>query len=217
MGTHDWLLGASPMQTASSANWTCRACLSIVECTATQGMPISWAVRMIRTAISPLFATNIFSNSQVTDKAPLCILPLLLLLAATEEALPTACFKERHPAPLWKLLQLLCTLFGAATSGQDDALTEELHWRRLPSIDAATNRVPCQHTHTQKRNPHQLSLSLYLSTTAKIINQLQRWKRSQNTSFTIPAMHSANRMHPSPHCKMQRTPKPLRAPIPNPD
>jgi hypothetical protein len=87
-------------------------------------------------------------------------LPLLLLLAATEEALPTACFKERHPAPLWKLLQLLCTLFGAATSGQDVALTEELHWRRLPSIDAATNRVPCQHTHTQKRNPHQLSLSL---------------------------------------------------------
>lgn len=155
MGTHDWLLGASPMQTASSANWTCRACLSIVECTATQGMPISWAVRMIRTAISPLFATNIFSNSQVTDKAPLCILPLLLLLAATEEALPTACFKERHPAPLWKLLQLLCTLFGAATSGQDDALTEELHLRRLPLIDAATNRLPC-HTHTKENHQHSL-------------------------------------------------------------
>ena len=60
MKTHDWLLGASPMQTASSASWTCNACRSIVEWTATHGIPISWAVLITRTAISPRLATRIF-------------------------------------------------------------------------------------------------------------------------------------------------------------
>lgn len=76
--THDWLLGASPMQTDSSANFTWRASLSIVEYTATQGMPNSWAVLITRTAISPLFATKILSAWHVALRAPQCLLCLWL-------------------------------------------------------------------------------------------------------------------------------------------
>lgn len=124
------------MQTASSANCTCRACLSMVECTATQGIPISCAVRMTRTAISPLFATSIFSNSQVADRAPLRALDFPLL--DTMAQFPPACFRERDPEPVWKLLLLLRTLLATpARSGDGDAL-EVLHWRCAPSTDATT-------------------------------------------------------------------------------
>jgi hypothetical protein len=50
------------MQTASSAKRTCKLSLSAVEKTATVFIPISLQVRMIRKAISPLFAINIFLN-----------------------------------------------------------------------------------------------------------------------------------------------------------
>ena len=68
--TYDWLLGASPMHTASSASLTWRASLSMVEYTATHGIPNSWAVRITRTAISPLFAIRILSPLQVAWRAP---------------------------------------------------------------------------------------------------------------------------------------------------
>ena len=68
--TYDWLLGASPMQTASSANLTWSESLSMVEYTATQGIPNSRAVRITRTAISPLFAIRILSPLQVAWRAP---------------------------------------------------------------------------------------------------------------------------------------------------
>ena len=66
------------MQTDSSAIFTWSVSLSTVEYTATQGIPISCAVRITRTAISPLFATKIFSALQVTAKAPQCFLDLCL-------------------------------------------------------------------------------------------------------------------------------------------
>src|SRR5690606_32553469 len=50
------------MQTDSSAMRTCMASASAVECTATERMPISRQARITRSAISPRFATRIFSN-----------------------------------------------------------------------------------------------------------------------------------------------------------
>src|SRR5829696_5987867 len=48
------------MQTVSSANRTCIASESAVECTATVLMPISWKARWIRSAISPRLAIRSF-------------------------------------------------------------------------------------------------------------------------------------------------------------
>ena len=50
------------MQAASSASLTCIPFRSATECTATVLMPMSRQARMIRTAISPRFAINIFLN-----------------------------------------------------------------------------------------------------------------------------------------------------------
>src|SRR5690606_31659373 len=47
------------MQIASSASRTCMASASAVECTATVLMPISWAARWMRSAISPRLAIRI--------------------------------------------------------------------------------------------------------------------------------------------------------------
>src|SRR6201985_2479243 len=55
-------LGGGPIQTASSAKRTCRLSRSAVEYTATVLMPISLQVRIIRRAISPRLAINIFLN-----------------------------------------------------------------------------------------------------------------------------------------------------------
>src|SRR6187401_2181835 len=55
------LLGL-PIQTASSANFTCKLSLSAGEYTATVLTPISLQVRIIRNAISPRLAINIFLN-----------------------------------------------------------------------------------------------------------------------------------------------------------
>src|SRR5690606_23571136 len=57
---YDWLEGAGPRQTASSANLTCGASRSASEKTATERMPIFLMVRKILNAISPRLATNIF-------------------------------------------------------------------------------------------------------------------------------------------------------------
>ncbi|BAO54797.1 hypothetical protein NMS_0788 [Nonlabens marinus S1-08] len=59
---YDRLLGGGPIQTASSANFTCRLSASAVEYTATVLIPISLQVRITRRAISPRFAINIFLN-----------------------------------------------------------------------------------------------------------------------------------------------------------
>src|SRR6202030_2698928 len=50
------------MQTLSSANRTCMASSSAVECTATVGMPSSLQARSTRSAISPRWAIRILSN-----------------------------------------------------------------------------------------------------------------------------------------------------------
>src|ERR687897_3059836 len=50
------------MHTLASARRTCMASASIVECTATLSMPISRQARMMRSAISPRFATRTLSN-----------------------------------------------------------------------------------------------------------------------------------------------------------
>src|SRR5688572_30678796 len=50
------------MQTASSANFTCSASLSAVECTATVCRPISRQARITRSAISPRLAIRTFLN-----------------------------------------------------------------------------------------------------------------------------------------------------------
>jgi len=92
MSYYDWLLGASPMHTASSASLTWRASWSIVEYTATHGIPISCAVLITRTAISPLFAIRIFSSRQVAFRAP----PHFLDLRAVQA---TLCFGKLN---FWK-------------------------------------------------------------------------------------------------------------------
>ena len=51
------------MQILSSASFTCIASVSTLECIATVLMLSSLHARIIRTAISPLFATNIFLNN----------------------------------------------------------------------------------------------------------------------------------------------------------
>ena len=51
-----------PMHTLSSARYTCSACLSAVEYTATVLMFMARHARMMRTAISPRLAMRIFSN-----------------------------------------------------------------------------------------------------------------------------------------------------------
>ena len=56
------------MQTLSSAKLTWSASLSASENTATVAMPISLQARMIRTAISPRFAINIFENNAMPPK-----------------------------------------------------------------------------------------------------------------------------------------------------
>src|ERR1051325_4089525 len=48
------------MHTAWSANLTCSASASAVECTANDSSPISRHARITRTAISPRFAINTF-------------------------------------------------------------------------------------------------------------------------------------------------------------
>src|SRR3954467_11275560 len=50
------------MHTAWSANLTCSASASAVECTATDSRPISRHARITRSAISPRFAINTFLN-----------------------------------------------------------------------------------------------------------------------------------------------------------
>src|SRR3954463_4434772 len=50
------------MHTAWSANLTCSASASAVECTATEARPISRHARITRSAISPRFAINTFLN-----------------------------------------------------------------------------------------------------------------------------------------------------------
>src|SRR5215475_4307724 len=50
------------MQTLSSANRTCMASASAVECTATVGMPSSLQARSTRSAISPRLAISSLSN-----------------------------------------------------------------------------------------------------------------------------------------------------------
>src|SRR5690606_13050788 len=62
---YDSLLGGGPIQTASSAKRTCRLSRSAVEYTATLLIPISRHVRIIRNAISPRLAINIFLNMNV--------------------------------------------------------------------------------------------------------------------------------------------------------
>src|SRR5690554_6678961 len=59
---YDSELGAGPIQTASSANRTCRLSASALEYTATVLIPISLQVRIIRNAISPRLAIRIFLN-----------------------------------------------------------------------------------------------------------------------------------------------------------
>ena len=59
---YDKALGGGPMQTASSANFTCKLSASAVEYTATVLIPISRQVRITRNAISPRLAINIFLN-----------------------------------------------------------------------------------------------------------------------------------------------------------
>src|SRR5208283_4499668 len=49
-------------QTSWSDNWVCRHCSSASEWTETVGMPSSLAALITLTAISPLFAINIFLN-----------------------------------------------------------------------------------------------------------------------------------------------------------
>src|SRR5690242_18835404 len=53
------------MHTDSSASWTCRLARSASDWTATVLMPISRHARMMRTAISPRLAINIFLNISV--------------------------------------------------------------------------------------------------------------------------------------------------------
>src|SRR5580704_8154685 len=55
------------MQTFSSANRTCSASASAVECTATERMPISRHARITRSAISPRFAMSTFLNTRNQD------------------------------------------------------------------------------------------------------------------------------------------------------
>src|SRR6516225_2320982 len=62
MCRYDCFAGAGPMHTLSSANLTCSAFESAVECTATDWMPSSRQARMTRSAISPRFAIKIFLN-----------------------------------------------------------------------------------------------------------------------------------------------------------
>src|SRR5690554_2495371 len=59
---YGWAIVAGPIQTASSAKRTCKLSASAVEYTATVLMPISRHVLMMRNAISPLLAINIFLN-----------------------------------------------------------------------------------------------------------------------------------------------------------
>src|SRR6185295_16651407 len=57
-------LGGGPMQTSSSANLTCSASTSAVECTATVLIPSSLQARMTRRAISPRLAIRILRNME---------------------------------------------------------------------------------------------------------------------------------------------------------
>src|SRR5438477_636039 len=63
MCRYDCLAGAGPMHTLSSANLTCSAFESAVECTATDAMPSSRHARITRSAISPRLAIRIFLNT----------------------------------------------------------------------------------------------------------------------------------------------------------
>src|SRR5690554_8230858 len=58
------------MWKASSAMATCRASASASEYTATQRMPMRWAVWIIRQAISPRFAMRILLNMLVALRNP---------------------------------------------------------------------------------------------------------------------------------------------------
>src|SRR5258706_1778558 len=62
MCRYDCLAGGGPMHTLSSANLTCSALVSAVECTATEAMPSSRQARITRNAISPRFAIKILRN-----------------------------------------------------------------------------------------------------------------------------------------------------------
>src|ERR1700733_3772194 len=55
------------MQTLSSANRTCIASSSAVECTATVAIPSSLQARSTRSAISPRLAIRILSNTLLLD------------------------------------------------------------------------------------------------------------------------------------------------------
>src|SRR4026209_2737987 len=59
---YDSLARAGPMQTSSSANFTCRESLSASEWTATVRIPSSRQAHTMRRAISPLLAIRIFLN-----------------------------------------------------------------------------------------------------------------------------------------------------------
>ena len=59
---YDSVLEIPPIQTASSANITCKLSLSASEYTATVFIPNSLAALIILTAISPLLAISIFLN-----------------------------------------------------------------------------------------------------------------------------------------------------------
>ncbi len=62
MCRYDCLAGGGPMHTLSSANLTCSAFESAVECTATVAIPSSRQARITRSAISPRFAIRTFLN-----------------------------------------------------------------------------------------------------------------------------------------------------------
>lgn len=101
---HDCADWASPMQTASSASCTCSEFLSAVEYTATHGMPISCAVRITLTAISPRFATRIFSSLAARTAK---FRPRLGALEAPGEAtlrLRTEGVKEEAAEDTWRAL-----------------------------------------------------------------------------------------------------------------
>lgn len=85
----------------------------------------------MRTAISPLLAMSIFSNSQVTGRVPLLLNPKPFWAAMA--GFSTACFSDKEPAPVWKILLPLRTLLGTPpTREQEDALDDVRirPWRR---------------------------------------------------------------------------------------
>ncbi|SST06964.1 Uncharacterised protein [Acinetobacter baumannii] len=59
---YDWVAGAGPMHTDSSASDRCINSRSAVECTATVLIPSSLHARRMRKAISPRLAISTFSN-----------------------------------------------------------------------------------------------------------------------------------------------------------